>query len=155
MSTEPQKFIHDDGPAFREMIRLVGRYLVDPAVTKQLGCQISTKPGDIWLIAKNGASVTGFCIITLRKDSADLHGLWVMPYTPKNGLYYSLVEKAAEEVFRAGRKRIRHVTWSMFREEMEKDEWECRSPWKKFLIFTKHFPHHYKISSSAVGSQNP
>jgi hypothetical protein len=58
MRTEIQPFIHDDGPGYHEVIRLVGQYLADPVVTKHLGHPISTKPGDIWLIAKYGESVT-------------------------------------------------------------------------------------------------
>jgi hypothetical protein len=78
-----------------------------------------------------------------------------MPYTHENGLYYSLAERATEEVRRAGRKKIWHTTRPMFLEELEKAEWVYKRPNGEFSVFLKEFPHHRKISSRAAGKQNP
>ena len=147
MSKEILKFIHDDGTEFCELLKLVGKYLANAEVNKQLGHPVSTTCGDIWLVAKDGESVVGFCIISMQKNSATLHGLYVMPYSHSNGLYFKLADVAAKEAWSAQRKRISHTTIPEFTDGMEKGEWKLDYSKGKFLVFTKNFLSHYKVST--------
>ena len=74
MNTEILKFTHDDGPEHQALISLVGHFISNPVISARLGAPITTKPGDIWLVAKEGDKPCGCCIITLMSWN---QSLWI------------------------------------------------------------------------------
>jgi len=138
MSTEILKFSHDDGPDYQALISLVGHFISNPVIPARLGAPISTKPGDIWLVAKEGDKPAGCCIITLHKNgAAKLHGLYVAPYEADNALYLALVHRAAEEVAAAQGRLIRHTTLPKFAGWMTQDGWKPGLTRGKYVTFEK------------------
>ncbi|MBU2772608.1 hypothetical protein HMI48_01360 [Acidithiobacillus ferrooxidans] len=138
MSTEILKFSHDDGPDYQVLIGLVGHFISNPVIPARLGAPISTKPGDIWLVAKEAEKPSGCCIITLHKNgAAKLHGLYVAPYEADNALYLALVRRAAEEVAAAQGKLIRHTTLTKFADWMTQDGWKPGQARGKYITFEK------------------
>ena len=137
MSTEILKFTHDDGPEYQALISLVGHFIGNPVIPARLGAPITTKPGDIWLVAKESDKPCGCCVITLHKNgAAKLHGLYVAPYEADNALYLALVHRAAEEVMAQG-KLIRHTTLPKFADWMAKDGWQPGQTRGKYITFEK------------------
>lgn len=138
MSTELLKFIHDDGSDYQALISLAGHFISNPVIPARLGAPITTKPGDIWLVAKEGDKVTGCCVITLHKNgAAKLHGLYVAPYDAENPLYLTLVHRASEEVAVAHGKLIRHTTLPKFAAWMTQDGWQSGQTRGKYITFEK------------------
>ncbi|MHB8199554.1 MAG: hypothetical protein ACYDD9_01910 [Acidithiobacillus sp.] len=138
MSTEILKFIHDDGPDYQALISLAGWFYSNPVIPARLGAPISTKPGDIWLVAKEDDKPAGCCVITLHKNgAAKLHGLYVAPYEADNALYLALVHRAAEEVAAAHGKLIRHTTLPKFAGWMTQDGWKPGLTRGKYITFEK------------------
>ena len=138
MSTEILKFTHDDGPEHQALFSLVGHFISNPAIPARLGAPISTKPGDIWLVAKEGDKPCGCCVITLHKNgAAKLHGLYVAPYKADNALYLTLVHGATEEVAAAQGKMIRHTTLPEFAGWMTKEGWKPGRVRGKYTTYEK------------------
>lgn len=138
MHTEIHKFIHDDGPEYQTLIRLAGHFLTNPVIPARLGAPITTKPGDIWLVAKVDDKPTGCAVITLHKNgAAKLHGLYVAPYDADNALYLTLVHRASEEVAAVQGKLIRHTTLPKFADWMTKDGWQPGHSRGKYITFEK------------------
>ena len=138
MSTDILKFTHDDGPEYQALISLAGRFYSNPVIPARLGAPISTKQGDIWLVAKEGDKPCGCCIITLHKNgAAKLHGLYVAPYEADNALYLALVHRAVKEAAAAHGKLIRHTTLPKFAGWMTKDGWKPGLTRGKYITFEK------------------
>lgn len=138
MRTEILKFIHDDGPSYQALITLAGHFTSNPVIPARLGAPITTKPGDIWLVAKEGDKVSGCGVITLHKNgAAKLHGLYVTPYDASNALYLTLVHRATEEVAAMQGKLIRHTTLPKFADWMTKDGWQPGQTRGKYVTFEK------------------
>ena len=138
MSTEILKFIHDDGPNYQALLGLAERFTSNPVIPARLGAPISTKPGDIWLVAKGGDNPSGCCVITLHKNgAAKLHGLYVAPYEADNALYLALVHRATEEVAAEQGKLIRHTTLPKFAGWMTRDGWKPGQSRGKYITFEK------------------
>ena len=132
------RFIHDDGPDYQALISLVGHFINNPVIPARLGAPISTKPGDIWLVAKEGDKPSGCCVITLHKNgAAKLHGLYAAPYEADNALYLDLVHRAVEEVAAVQGKFIRHTTLPKFAGWMTKDGWQPGQTRGKYITFEK------------------
>ena len=138
MSTEILKFINDDGPDYQALISLAGWFTSNPVISARLGAPISTRPGDIWLVAKEGDKPSGCCVITLHKNgAAKLHGLYVVPYEADNALYLALAHRAAEETAAAQGKLIRHTTMPKFSGWMTQDGWKPGQSRGKYITFEK------------------
>lgn len=138
MTTEILKFIHDDGPEYQALVGLAGWFYSNPVITARLGAPISTKPGDIWLVAKEGDKPVGCCVITLHKNgSAKVHGLYVAPYEASNALYLDLVRRASEEVAAAKGKFLRHTTLPKFAPWMTQDGWTSGQSRGKYVTYEK------------------
>lgn len=138
MSAEILKFTHDDGPEYQALFDFAGWFYSNPVIPARLGAPISTKPGDIWLVAKEVDKPAGCCVITLHKNgAAKLHGLYVAPYEADNALYLALVHRAAEEVAAVQGKLIRHTTLPKFAGWMTKDGWKPGQARGKYITFEK------------------
>ena len=138
MSTEILKFTNDDGPEYQALISLVGHFIGNPVIPARLGAPITTKPGDIWLVAKEGDKPCGCCVITLHKNgAAKLHGLYVAPYKADNALYLTLLHRATEEVAAVQGKMIRHTTLPEFAGWMTKDGWKPGLVRGKYTTYEK------------------
>ena len=139
MSTEILKFIHDDGPDYQALVSLAGWFYSNPVIPARLGAPISTKPGDIWLVAREGDKLTGCCVITPygKKGTAKLHGLYVAPYEADNARYLALVHRATEEVAAAQGQLIRHTTLPKFSGWMTQDGWKPGQSRGKYITFEK------------------
>lgn len=79
----------------KEFYPLLGPYLANRDIEKAIGYQLYDDPGKVWVIAKNGRNVIGFCYLwQITKNHWDIGSC----YAPKNGGVFALMLDAAVDV---------------------------------------------------------
>ena len=70
--------------------QILGPYLAQRSIAKELGGPIRDDDGKVWVVALDQGVVQGFCAYYLRRETAVLCSAYVRPAYRKQGLYQTL-----------------------------------------------------------------
>jgi hypothetical protein len=72
---------------FDEFYSLMGPFLSNRIVVRELGSPVWDDRGKNWIIASDDSGVVGFCAYTIRRGVAHLSSDYVLPSARRNGIY--------------------------------------------------------------------
>lgn len=129
---------HDDSNK-RELFSVVGEACVSIDVRNAIGNPITSSPGDTWLVAMDGDSLCGFCILSfLKSGNANLHGFYVAETALAVTVDARLREAAEKEAGKQGSHEIRTIDFERRRLVYETRRWSVAGQrGKQFLLYTK------------------
>lgn len=82
-----------------DFYQLLGPFLANRAVEREIGYKIYDDPEKVWLIARELNSVQGFCyLLEKKKDSYQVGSCYVVEKYRQLGIFKTLLDKATKEL---------------------------------------------------------
>lgn len=116
---------------------IMGPYLANRQIEKEVGYQLYDDPGKVWMVAKNGARVIGFCYLWKKsKTRYDIGSC----YAPKNGgVFTEMLSTALKNLQPPGVITI-SVMRDEFREAILKAGFQVKKELKNITEYMKEIP---------------
>ena len=121
-----QRYEHNDEKK-RELFGWIGEACASIAIRNHLGNAISSKPGDVWLLAIEGDQLLGFCSVSpLKSQSAgNLHALYAFPDSKEQAVESKLRKAAVAEAKKMELEAIRITDFRKLKPFYTKDGWKA------------------------------
>ena|GEM_PF-2016403 len=80
-----------------DFYQLLGPFLANRAVEREIGYKVYDDPEKVWLIARELSNVQGFCyLLEKKKDSYQVGSCYVVEEYRQLGIFKTLLDKATE-----------------------------------------------------------